>query len=72
MKALNQGNEIMDQYNKLNNNAILTNNINSLMNQRAEDEKTKKMLQRVNNAYIGNDPNLQDEDAYLKQLLVII
>ena len=69
MKALKQGNEIMDQYNKLNNNAILTNNINSLMNQKAEDEKTKKILQRGNNAYIGNDPNLQDEDAYLKQLI---
>ena len=69
MVALNQGNQVMDQYKKLNNNEILSNNIDSLLNQRAEDERTKKLLQRANNAYIGNDPNLQDEDAYLKQIL---
>ena len=69
MATLDQGRLVMEQYKKLNNQAILENNITSLLNQRIVDERTNKILQRGNKAYIGNDPNLQDEDAYLKQIL---
>ena len=68
IKALKQGNEIMNQYNRENNAAILANNANQLLDQRAKDEQTKKIIERGNNAYVGND-NLRNEDEYLKELL---
>ena len=68
INSLQKGNEIMKQFNKVNNDGILNDNINSLMEQKTKDERTKKMLERVNKAYVGNDPNL-NEDAILRNLL---
>ena len=64
VSSLKQANQIMEEYNE-----ILANNINLLMEQRHQDENTKKILERYNNAYNGNDPSLQNVDAYLEQLL---
>ena len=69
VSSLKQANQIMEEYNHENNNEILANNINLLMEQRHQDENTKKILERYNNAYNGNDPSLQNVDAYLEQLL---
>ncbi len=68
INSLQKGNEVMKQFNKVNNDRILNDNINSLMEQKTKDERTKKMLERANKAYVGNDPNL-NEDAILRNLL---
>ncbi len=68
LKALKKGTELMNEYNRENNGLILANNINQLLEQRAKDEQTKKIIERGNNAYVGNDM-LKNEDDYLKELL---
>ena len=68
MKALKNQNEIMKQYEKENIGQTIINNAVYLKKQRDEDNKNQKLLQRANDAYIGNDV-LKDEDAYLKNLL---
>ena len=68
MKAIKNQNVIMDQYEKENVTQAIGMNVANLKRQKEEDEKMQKILQRVNDAYIGND-NLKDEDAYLKDLL---
>ena len=67
-KALKKQNEIMGQYERQNVGQIVTNNVVDLKRQKEEDDKIQRILQRGNDAYIGND-NLKDEDAYLKNLL---
>ena len=68
MKAIKNQNVIMDQYEKENVTQAIGMNVANLKRQKEEDEKMQKILQRGNDAYIGND-NLKDEDAYLKDLL---
>ena len=68
MKAIKNQNVIMDQYEKENVTQAIGMNVANLKRQKEEDEKVQKILQRGNDAYIGND-NLKDEDAYLKDLL---
>ena len=68
MKAIKNQNVIMDQYEKENVTQAIGMNVANLKRQKEEDEKMQKILQRVNDAYIGND-NLKDEDAYLRDLL---
>ena len=68
MKAIKNQNVIMDQYEKENVTQAIGMNVANLKRQKEEDEKMQKILQRGNDAYIGND-NLKDEDAYLRDLL---
>ena len=68
MKAIKNQNVIMDQYEKENVTQAIGMNVANLKRQKEEDEKVQKILQRGNDAYIGND-NLKDEDAYLRDLL---
>ena len=68
MKKIQEGNEVMNQVKNQNHNGILQDNVENLLDQRARDEQTKKILQRANNQYLGNDPQY-NEDAYLKELL---
>ena len=68
MKALKNQNEIMKQYEKENIGQTAINNAEFLKKQRDDDNKIQRLLQRGNDAYIGND-DLKDEDAYLKNLL---
>ena len=68
MKAIKNQNVIMDQYEKENVTQAIGKNVANLKRQKEEDEKMQKILQRGNDAYIGND-NLKDEDAYLRDLL---
>ena len=67
MEHLKKGNEIMnlikEDYNK-----ILSINTNNLLAQKQIDEQNQRLLERANNLYVGEDI-LQNEDAYLKQLL---
>ena len=67
-KAIKKQNEIMGQYEKQNVGQIVMNNVADLKRQKEEDDKIQRILQRGNDAYIGND-NLKDEDAYLRDLL---
>ena len=68
MKAIKNQNVIMDQYEKENVTQAIGMNVANLKRQKEEDEKVQKILQRGNDAYIGND-NFKDEDAYLRDLL---
>ena len=68
MEKIKKGNEVMNQVKSQNNAQILANNVENLLDQRARDEQTKKLLERANNQYLGNDPQY-NEDAYLKELL---
>ena len=68
LKAIKNQNVIMDQYEKENVTQAIGMNVANLKRQKEEDEKMQKILQRGNDAYIGND-NLKDEDAYLRDLL---
>ena len=67
-KAIKNQNEIMQQYEKENVTNAIGMNVANLKRQKEEDEKMQRILQRGNDAYIGNE-NLKDEDAYLKELL---
>ena len=68
LKAIKNQNEIMGQYEKQNVGKIVMDNVEDLKRQKEDDEKLQRILQRGNDAYIGND-NLKDEDAYLRTLL---
>ncbi len=58
----------MDQVKNQNHHDILQDNVENFLDQRARDEQTKKILQRANKQYLGNEPQY-NEDAYLKELL---
>ena len=68
IKLLKQGNEIMNLISKEDYNKILETNTKNLLAQKQIDEQNQEILQRANNQYVG-DNILQNEEAYLKQLL---
>ena len=69
MQVLKNQNDLMNDYDKENNvGEIVGNNVANLKRQKDDDEKVQKILQRGNDAYIGSD-NLNDENAYLNNLL---
>ena len=68
IKLLKQGNEIMNLISKEDYNKILETNTKNLLAQKRIDDQNQEILQRANNQYVGDDI-LQNEEAYLKQLL---
>ena len=68
IKLLKQGNEIMNLISKEDYNKILETNTKNLLAQKRIDDQNQEILQRANNQYVGDDI-LQNEDAYLKQLI---
>ncbi len=69
MQVLKNQNDLMNDYDKENNvGEIVGNNVANLKRQKDDDQKVQKILQRGNDAYIGSD-NLNDENAYLNNLL---
>jgi len=68
IKLLKQGNEIMNLISKEDYNKILETNTKNLLAQKRIDDQNQEILQRANNQYVG-DNILQNEEAYLKQLL---
>ena len=68
IKLLKQGNEIMNLISKEDYNKILRTNMKNLLVQKQIDEQNQGILERANNQYVGDDI-LQNEDAYLKQLI---
>ena len=68
MKQMKRGNKIIQRIQKENHEEILENNINGLYQQKEESERLKRMIQRGNDQYIGNDVLLKEEE-YKRQLL---
>ena len=69
MQVLKNQNDLMNDYDKENNvGEIVGNNVANLKRQKDDDQKVQKILQRGNDAYMGSD-NLNDENAYLNNLL---
>ena len=69
MQVLKNQNDLMNDYDKENNvGEIVGNNVANLKRQKDDDQKAQKILQRGNDAYMGSD-NLNDENAYLNNLL---
>ena len=68
IKILQNGNEVMNQYNEINKVNIISDNVGNLAKQKAEEEKIQKILNNGNDAYVGED-NLNNEEAYLNELL---
>ena len=67
VQTLKDGNQLMNKIDEGNNANIMNTNAKNLLKQRVNDDQTQKNLERLNNAYAGNDvPNLDD---YKKQLL---
>ena len=67
VQTLKDGNQLMNKLDEGNNANIMNTNAKNLLKQRVNDDQTQKNLERLNNAYAGNDvPNLDD---YKKKLL---
>ena len=67
VQTLKDGNQLMNKIDDGNYANIMNTNAKNLLKQRVNDDQTQKNLERLNNAYAGNDvPNLDD---YKKKLL---
>ena len=67
VQTLKDGNQLMNKIDDGNYANIMNANAKNLVRQRVNDDQTQKNLERLNNAYAGNDvPNLDD---YKKKLL---
>ena len=66
-KVFRDENNILKKIEKEDNNDVIRTNADNLLSQKLRDEKTRKNVERMNNAYNGND--VINEDEYMRQLL---
>ena len=68
-RTFRDGNNILKKIEREDNNDVINTNAQNLISQKLRDEKTRKNIERMNNAYNGND--VINEDEYRRQLLGI-
>ena len=68
-QALHEGNEIMKELGTIDTSDALRQNIENVMRERQKEEENLRIMQNGNNAIMGEELGVQNEDDYLKNLL---